>query len=635
MAYSKARRLSDLISADGTSFVTAAHITDGVVAAADLHSTLDLTGKTVTVATASAGDNDTTVASTAFVSTAVSNLVDSAPGTLNTLNELAAALGDDANFSTTVTNSIALKAPLASPDFTGQVQVTNSGTTVQEFLVTGNNTRSSLSMQSKDSSGNAVDLRMHSLGDGPRGEIFTFTNHDLAFATNNAAPQMILKTDGKLGLGTTSPTEMFHIKKTSGTGSFIRFQDTGGSGVYIGGRAEVMEMYTNGSEKMRIQSDGKVGIGDNNPFAKLHVEDTGWSSGAPYGTIAYIEGGAVNDLNWGHLVVSQSGTTTDTGGRISFGANGQNPIAGIRTKYKGATYGDLAFLTRPSGGTNTERMLIASNGNVGINIPGSQGVTQPAQNFEAWDGDGVTKLGIGNNAAYVQRYQTHATAPASLVIDKARGTQASPSIVSPGDDLGRIIFRGYTNGHYEAASIHVEANTSNLVNNGADIPSDIYFKTTRDGGSGPLERMRIDYDGGIWHRNGSYGKYSWGRGVVFTAGQTQNLYFHLNGSNVFGSVRVHLAGDYGNVNTNGAMENVWGWGYNSSNQSQYGGGGGGTATIREGSTSNVFSFGSMTKTNNTTVKIPITNGNGSYQIHTAIFVEVIGETAGLGYISIS
>ena len=44
-----------------------------------------------------------------YVNTAVSNLVDSAPGTLNTLNELAAALGDDANFATTITNSIATK----------------------------------------------------------------------------------------------------------------------------------------------------------------------------------------------------------------------------------------------------------------------------------------------------------------------------------------------------------------------------------------------------------------------------------------------------------------------------------------------------------------------------------------------
>ena len=117
------------------------------------------------------------------------------------------------------------------------------------------------------------------------------------------------------------------------------------------------------SETARF-TEGKLGIGDNDPFAALEVNDTGWSSGAPYGTVVYVEGGGVNDLNWGHLVVSQSGTTTDTGGRISLGANGQNPIAGIRAKYKGATYGDLAFLTRPSGGTNTERMLITSAGAV-------------------------------------------------------------------------------------------------------------------------------------------------------------------------------------------------------------------------------------------------------------------------------
>src|SRR6056300_1168981 len=99
--------------------ISTASLADTSITADKLAATLDLTGKTITVATATAGDNDTTVASTAFVSTAIANLADSAPETLNTLNELAAALGDDANFSTTVTNSIALKAPLASPDFTG------------------------------------------------------------------------------------------------------------------------------------------------------------------------------------------------------------------------------------------------------------------------------------------------------------------------------------------------------------------------------------------------------------------------------------------------------------------------------------------------------------------------------------
>jgi hypothetical protein len=64
---------------------------------------------TPTAPTATAGANTTQIATTAFVATAVANVIDSAPGALDTLNELAAALGDDANFSTTVTNSIATK----------------------------------------------------------------------------------------------------------------------------------------------------------------------------------------------------------------------------------------------------------------------------------------------------------------------------------------------------------------------------------------------------------------------------------------------------------------------------------------------------------------------------------------------
>ncbi len=72
-----------------------------------------------TAPTQSASDNSTKIATTAYTDTAISNLVDSSPAALNTLNELAAALGDDANFSTTVTNSLATKAPLASPGLTG------------------------------------------------------------------------------------------------------------------------------------------------------------------------------------------------------------------------------------------------------------------------------------------------------------------------------------------------------------------------------------------------------------------------------------------------------------------------------------------------------------------------------------
>lgn len=71
-----------------------------------------LTG-TPTAPTASPGTNTTQIATTAFVSAAVTALVNAAPGLLNTLDELAAALGDDPNFATTVLAAIAGKADAA------------------------------------------------------------------------------------------------------------------------------------------------------------------------------------------------------------------------------------------------------------------------------------------------------------------------------------------------------------------------------------------------------------------------------------------------------------------------------------------------------------------------------------------
>ena len=96
-----------------------------------------LTG-TPTAPTATAGTNTTQIATTAFVETATANLVDSAPGTLNTLNELAAALGDDENFSTTVTNNIATKAPLASAALTGTptAPTASTGTNTTQIATT-------------------------------------------------------------------------------------------------------------------------------------------------------------------------------------------------------------------------------------------------------------------------------------------------------------------------------------------------------------------------------------------------------------------------------------------------------------------------------------------------------------------
>jgi hypothetical protein len=77
------------------------------------------TAATITNLTTPVSAND--AATKGYVDTSISNLVDSAPAALDTLNELAAALGDDANFSTTITNSIATKLPLAGGTMSGAI----------------------------------------------------------------------------------------------------------------------------------------------------------------------------------------------------------------------------------------------------------------------------------------------------------------------------------------------------------------------------------------------------------------------------------------------------------------------------------------------------------------------------------
>jgi len=74
-----------------------------------------------------------------YVDTSVSSLVDSAPSTLDTLNELAAALNDDANFSTTVTDSIATKLPLAGGTMTGNLSISTGSSSLPAINLSHSN----------------------------------------------------------------------------------------------------------------------------------------------------------------------------------------------------------------------------------------------------------------------------------------------------------------------------------------------------------------------------------------------------------------------------------------------------------------------------------------------------------------
>jgi hypothetical protein len=90
--------------------------------------------------TAAAATNTTQIATTAFVRAEVAALVGSAGSTLDTLGEIATALGNDANLSATLTTSIGLKANTASPTFTGNVTIPAGANIAGYVTLTGSET---------------------------------------------------------------------------------------------------------------------------------------------------------------------------------------------------------------------------------------------------------------------------------------------------------------------------------------------------------------------------------------------------------------------------------------------------------------------------------------------------------------
>ena len=121
---------SEAITAAGTAADTkvstaVAALTKSSVGLANVDNTAD-SAKPVSTAQATAIATAKSEA-IADATSQVNALITGAPAALNTLDELAAALGDDANFASTVTTSLGLKAPLASPTFTGTVTVAASG----------------------------------------------------------------------------------------------------------------------------------------------------------------------------------------------------------------------------------------------------------------------------------------------------------------------------------------------------------------------------------------------------------------------------------------------------------------------------------------------------------------------------
>jgi len=431
-------------------------------------------GGSPTTTTQSASDNSTKIATTAYVTTAVANIIDAAPDTLNTLNEIAAALNDDANFNTTVTNSIASKMPLAGGTFTGDV--TFNGTNLY-FNGAASSANYNLALENSDTftsfygatdatvskgykfyTGNqSADLaltldatgKLSVGGATPQGnltikgaasddiDLLTFsedgTNQSFSFNGNFAGSgstgnNLTLDSywtndiitfggDGKVGIGTASPAYLLQLQASTDTDlSIISGTSSGDFGSILFGDtdypAEGRITYQNSDNKMRFWSDRQhvMTLDDN---ARVGI---GTESPSDYWSTANALVVRESDNSTGITIV----TGTSNTGQIYF-ADGTSGDARYRGWLNYAHGTDTMSLATAA----STKVTILSSGNVGIGTDDPKGVlhVHGGDSGSSYTADGADKLIIEHSDSVAIDLRTPASNQAIIMFSDGTRSQ--------------------------------------------------------------------------------------------------------------------------------------------------------------------------------------------------------------------
>jgi hypothetical protein len=394
------------------------------------------------------------------------------------------------------------------------------------------------------------------------------TNDALVFNANDTSERMRIDSSGQVGIGTTSPGNLLHVSGTgtvcqlasSNNNNLINLKGNGATnGVWLGTTSSDDFVISSGAsvtERARIDSSGRLGIGTSSPSTPLEV------AGA-------VGSGVISDYL--SLYYPQSYGGGGSGPRMLFKAN---DIAGTKSTYAGiwsllhantvgAHSGKLVFGTT-SGGNLVERLRIDESGNVGIgttsastilhvastapyiriqDTDSSTGVTAQG-GFEMYDNDGdrlfylanesssssdvslfniaggALKFGtsgsergqfdssgrllVGTSTGYGFTTAVFAgngagdgpTGPGTIAL--SRGI-AAPSL-SSGNALGHINFTDNAGAKFASIDGFTDATPGS-----GDYPGRLQFSVTADGASSPTERMRISRTGDLLSLNSDNG----------------------------------------------------------------------------------------------------------------------------------
>ena len=436
-----------------------------------------------TAPTAASNTNTTQIATTAYVQTEITDLIGAAPGTLDTLNELAAAINDDANYNTTLTTALATKLPLAGGTMTGNVTYSDNvkaqfGTS-QDLQLYHDGSHSYI----QDSgSGNlrilVGDLQVRNYGTNENiitstanAEVSLYYNASEKLATTNTGIDVtgVITTDGlttsaninfgdndKAVFGAGSDLQLYH----DGSNSYIK--DAGIGNLQIQATGSTFIKSSDGTKiSAQFAPDSYTRLYYNNAI-KLQTTSTGIDV---TGTVT--SDSALLSSTSGGILTLEDSDATSTFNRSEF-SNSAGTL-NINTRQSNGTFvsTDYQILKNASGSTlhrlltqNKKRLDIGSGGD--ISFYEDTGTT--AKLF--WDAS-AESLGIGTSSP--SRTLHIKASVAGIRLEDSDGTS-----------YGEIIYNEGSNG------LLIRSDENN-----ADSGSNIIFEV--DGG----EKARIDSSGNL------------------------------------------------------------------------------------------------------------------------------------------
>ena len=401
----------------------------------------------------------------------------------------AAAATTAANATTTTANTALSNSTAAQASAASAISTANSAVSTANSAVSTANSAVSTANSASAAAASAVSTA-------------NTANSTASSALSAVSEALAYTTVANVAAIPGSPTNGDALRITNSTGIESFTPLIGVPGGFVGNSALTVEIYYNGTSSTWIWSRyfpndpenrywaGSVVVSDTAPLSPTN--NSLWYDGI--GGRFYIRYNDGNTSQW--VDASPQGNRTSTFLAGTAALPGLTPEGDTDTGIYSPGANQLSISTGGSARATIDasgRLLIGTSSVISNNFSGTAHLLQVVKNDFLPIGFYTYSNTAGENGycPYVE-------------LNRARGTQASPSAVSSSDDLGIINFYGYDSSAFSRAA-SIKAVVDGGVSGAGDMPGRLVFSTTADGASSPTERVRITQNGYFKaSNNGSY-----------------------------------------------------------------------------------------------------------------------------------